>query len=607
MATYLTVYHSFTKVARLQKGETVLIHSATGGVGLAAINLAKWIGAEIIVTAGSEDKREYLRSLGLDKISDSRSLAFVDDIQAWTSGRGVDVVLNFTPGETMVKSVHCLAPFGRFIELGKVSFDRNEALHLRPFHENLSYSAVDFDRICKNDPAYINEVVIAVLKLMSEGSIAPLPCKTFPASQTVEAFQTMARAKHIGKISIKLKDEALQVQPAIKPGLFSAEASYLITGGLGGFGLQVARWMSENGAGHLVLLSRSGASSEEAKNAIKQMEAAGTSISSYAADVSDRSKMAEVFAEITASLPALKGVMHAAMVLDDKVIQDMERNSLAKVINAKAKGAWVLHELTSKLDLDFMVLYSSISSLIGNAGQANYVAANNFLDQLAHYRHNMGLPALSINWGVFEETGVVARNEQLAKHLSNIGITPFSSPDATAALGLAVHHDQPQVGIMHVDWARFADLLPTGSGNSRLANLRLLEADDGLKKDKQLLKQTFGDKANELRLEIITAELIESVAVVMRMEAEEIKPTQSLRDLGLDSLMAVEIDVEFSARTGLDIPSMEMSSGPSIDELSKALLALLELKLPVADDAICADDGGDSGQGAEQQNACEVL
>jgi len=606
IATYLTVYHSFKKVARLQKDETVLIHSATGGVGLAAINVAKWIGAEIIVTAGSEEKRDYLRALGLDKVSDSRSLSFVDDVQTWTSGRGVDVVLNFTPGETMTKSVHCLAPFGRFVELGKVSFDRNEALHLRPFHENLSYSAVDFDRICKNDPAYINEVVIAVLGLMSEGKIEPLPCKTFPAGQTVEAFQTMARAKHIGKISIKLKDETLMVQPAVKPGLFKADASYLITGGLGGFGLQVARWMSDNGAGHLALLSRSGASSDEAKQAISEMEASGTKISAYAADVSDAARMTEVFTDVKKSMPELKGVMHAAMVLDDKVIQEMDRASLAKVINAKAKGAWVLHQMTESMSLDFMVLYSSISSLVGNAGQANYVAANNFLDQLAHYRHGKGLPGLSINWGVFQETGVVARNEQLAKHLSNIGITPFSSEEATSALGLAVNHDQPQVGIMHVDWARFADLLPLGAGNSRFANLRMLEADNGTKKDNQLLKQTFADKSNEQRLDTITSELIQSVAAVMRMDAEDIKPTQSLRDLGLDSLMAVEIDVEFCARTGLDIPSMEMSSGPSIDELSKALLGLLEMKLPVSEDASVNEESGQTDDQSEVIESTEL-
>jgi len=580
LVTYQTVYHSFVEMARLKKGETVLIHSATGGVGLAAINIANYLGANIIATAGSEEKRAYLKELGVQHISDSRSLGFVDDIQQWTNGHGVDVVLNFTPGEVMTKSLHCLAPFGRFIELGKQSFDRDEALKLRPFMENLSYFSVDFDRMYKSQPLYTLKIANKILSLLSSGELTPLPCEVFPASQTIEAFRTMARAKYIGKLAISHQDKALLVQPNIKSSLFSADASYIITGGLGGFGLQVAEWMSVNGAGHLVLLSRSGASTEDAKKAITTMENRGTRVHAYSADVSDISRLAEIFVQIDQKLPALKGVMHAAMVLDDKGLQDMARSSLEKVINAKAKGAWNLHQLTAERDLDFMVLFSSISSLVGNAGQSNYVAANNFLDQLAIYRKGQNLPCLSINWGVFQETGVVARNQHLAKHLSNIGITPFSSTDATLALGLALSHPQAQLGIMDVDWHRFADLLPKGSGNSRFKLLESIGSSDNAKKDERLLKTTFCDTTSDERLSIIKEMLSQSVAVVMRMDLDDIKPAQRLRDLGLDSLMAVEIDLEFSSRTGLDIPTAELASGPAIEDLAGSLLKILNIKLP---------------------------
>jgi len=583
LITYLTVYHSLVNVARLSKGETVLIHSATGGVGLAAIHMARWLGANIITTAGTEEKRAYLKDMGIEHISDSRSLSFVDDVHQWTEGKGVDVVLNFTPGEIMVKSVHCLAPFGRFIELGKISFDKNEALHLRPFNENLSYSSVDFDRIIKTQQTYVNDMVVTLLGLLSRGELTPLPCEVFPASQTVDAFKSMARAKHIGKLAIALKDDRLKVQPKKSPSIFSQDATYIVTGGLGGFGLHVAQWMSVNGAGNLALISRRGASTEEAKAAITSIESNGTTVQAFAADVSDLHLMKNVMQTISDTMPGVKGVMHAAMVLDDKILQEMDRPSLERVINAKAKSAWVLHQLSDGLALDFMIFYSSISSLVGNAGQSNYVAANNFLDQLAHYRQSKGLAGLSINWGVFEETGVVSRNANLAKHLNHIGITPFSSEQATSALGVAITHNQAQIGIMDVDWNRFAEILPEGAGGARFEKLRTLSAEADGQKDNELLVATFGNVGDEARKELILVSLIESVATVMRMDAGDINPSQGLRDLGLDSLMAVEIDLEFSARTGLEIPAMEMSSGPSIEELGRVLSVLLNTKLPLAE------------------------
>ena len=586
LVTYLTVYHSLTRVARLAKGETLLIHSAAGGIGLAAIHLARWMGANIIVTAGTDEKRRYLKSLGIKQVSNSRTLGFVDDIQRWTSGRGIDVVLNFTPGEIMKKSIDCLAPFGRFVELGKVSFDNNEALHLRPFTENLTYSAVDFDRLCKTQPVYMNELVVKVLELMSSGEIPPLPCEVFPASQTVEAFRTMARAKHIGKLAIKIKDSQLKVQPAKLPGLFNVDGSYVITGGLGGFGLQVADWMSASGAGHLVLLSRRGASTEEAKNAIRKMKKRGTQIHAYSVDVSDTKKMTAVFDDLKSMSLTIKGVLHAAAVLDDKILQDIDRASLDKVITTKAGGAWLLHQLTVNLDLDFMIFFSSISSLVGNAGQANYVAANNFLDQLAHYRHEKGLPATSINWGVFAETGIVARNDQLAKHLSHIGITPFTSEQATAALGLAVNHSDAQIGIMNVDWNRFVSLLTPGAGVGRFEQLLLADNDKAGVQSNAQLASYFGEASGDERLELILKALVKSVASTMRIEQEQLKPSQSLRDLGLDSLMAVEIGVDFTAQTGLGIPPMEIASGPAIDALGKILLGILNDNIPVKNDSV---------------------
>jgi NADPH:quinone reductase-like Zn-dependent oxidoreductase/NAD(P)-dependent dehydrogenase (short-subunit alcohol dehydrogenase family)/acyl carrier protein len=582
LVTYFTVYHSFVEMARLQAGESVLIHSATGGVGLAAINIARHLGARIFTTAGTPEKRAYLETLGVDYVGDSRSLDFVEDVRKLTAGQGVDVVLNFTPGEIMKKSVDCLSASGRFIELGKQSSDKNEALRLRPFLENLSYMSVDFDRLTKQRPVYVLGIVKAVLDLLVSGELPSLPCQVFTLNEIDKAFRTMARSSYIGKLALRHDRAGLQVQVNQRTTLFANDATYVITGGLGGFGLQVAQWMAQNGAGHLALLSRRGASSEEAQQAIADMRAKGVQVNALAVDVSDLSALTAVWQEIEQTMPPVKGVMHAAMVLDDKKFTELDLPSLQKVVAAKATGAWNLHQLTQNQHLDFMILFSSISSLVGNAGQANYVAANNFLDQLAHYRQSLGLAATSINWGVFEETGVVARNSHLAKHLNHMGIVPFSSAEATQALAYVVHNLPTQIGIMHVDWSRFSGILADGAGKSRFNELLLSQsqAASGESDNQQLLNQ-FAEMDEEERQAFIQHTLIESVASVMRLDVSKVKPASSLRDLGLDSLMAVEIDVVFSEKTGLDIPSADISSGPRIEQLAARLLARLNSQVPL--------------------------
>jgi NADPH:quinone reductase-like Zn-dependent oxidoreductase len=235
-----TAYHGLVKIARLQKGETVLVHGATGGVGLAAIELAKWIGAKVIATAGSEEKRSHLRSLGLTHVTTSRDVSFADDVMAWTEGRGVDVVLNFSPGELMTKSMACLAPFGRFIEIGKMGSEQDAPLGLRPFNENLLFASVDFDRLMESRPETVRLLVTEVLGLLAAKDLEAVPITVFPAGHVDEAFRLMARSEHMGKVCIAIPDPelTLRVRP---PRRIGPDATYLVTGGLGGFGLETAR------------------------------------------------------------------------------------------------------------------------------------------------------------------------------------------------------------------------------------------------------------------------------------------------------------------------------------------------------------------------------
>jgi NADPH:quinone reductase-like Zn-dependent oxidoreductase len=247
MVGFITAYQGLVKIARLQKGETVLVHGATGGVGLAAIELAKWIGAEVIGTAGSSEKRNHLRSLGITRVTTSREVSFADDVMGWTEGRGVDVVLNFSPGELMTKSLACVAPFGRFIEIGKMSFEQDAPLSLRPFNENLLYASLDVDRLLASRPDYAASLVTDVLALMDEKKLGSIPVTLFPASRIDEAFRLMARSKHIGKVCVAMRDPELQLR-VHAPRRIRPDASYLVTGGLGGFGLETAKWLADDPA-----------------------------------------------------------------------------------------------------------------------------------------------------------------------------------------------------------------------------------------------------------------------------------------------------------------------------------------------------------------------
>ncbi|XXF76318.1 SDR family NAD(P)-dependent oxidoreductase [Myxococcaceae bacterium GXIMD 01537] len=581
LIVFLTVYHALVRVARLRRGERVLIHGATGGVGLAAIEVARWCGAEVIATAGSEEKRQYLRDQGLPHVSHSRDVSFVEDVRAWTGGRGVDVVLSFMPGEIMTRSFSCLAPFGRFIELGKMSFEQDELLRLRPFNENLMYAAVDFDRLLESRPEAVRELYQEVLQRFEEGSFRPLPSRAWPASQVEEAFRTMARGKHIGKVCITMKDPAVRVRRPSGRERLSADATYLVTGGLGGFGLEVAQWLVEQGARHLALVSRRGAQSEEAREALEAWKARGVQVLALAADVARHDELERVFTQVHTTLPPLKGVFHCAVALDDKPLAGLDRASLDRVLAAKARGAWNLHVLTQGMSLDCFVLFSSISSLIGNAGQGSYVAANAFLDQLAVHRRRLGLPATAIQWGALGEAGLVARNASVAQHLEHLGLRGLTTRAALQALGRVLDSAPEQVAVADVDWSQLGAALAPWTGARRLVSLMETSGQPThAARGDDLVERAFGGLDEDARRALITRTLTRVVARVMRTQEEGLNAAQPLRELGMDSIMALEIVTAIEGELGVKLSSMEVVSGPSLRELTSVLMAHVQRTRP---------------------------
>jgi NADPH:quinone reductase-like Zn-dependent oxidoreductase/acyl carrier protein/SAM-dependent methyltransferase len=576
---FLTVYYGLHHLAQLQPGERVLIHAASGGVGLAAIQLAQLLGAEIYATAGSPEKRDFLKTLGVPHVMDSRSLDFVDDVLARTGSEGVDVVLNSLGGETLVRSLSLLREGGRFVELGKRDLEFNTKVGLRPFLKQLSFFAVDLDRLVASRPDLATTLFREVMQLVEQRKLGPLPYVVYPVGRVREAFRTLVKARHIGKVVVSMQEPhvavvpALPAQPAFRP-----DGTYLITGGLGGFGLSAARWLVEHGVKHLLLLGRSGSASAAAQEAVAQLQRAGARVVVAQADVASTDYVACVLAEARQVLPPIRGVFHAAMVPDDAPLLELTPQRFQRVLAPKVAGAWNVHTQTRNDPVEHFVLFSSCAAVIGNPGQGNYVAANLFLDMLAHHRRALGLPALAVDWGVVGDVGVVAARTALARHLENIGMIPLPAREMLDALGVLLQTDTVQSTVLRADWSLIRKNFPVLKESPRLS----LFPSRGSTED-TVTELTEGESLQNLLRSTPTIErhgklqgkVCEVVARVLGTAPSKLETDVPMTKLGMDSLMAVELATRIKKELQIDIPTMTFMRGPSIDQLTTSLLDLL--------------------------------
>jgi acyl transferase domain-containing protein/SAM-dependent methyltransferase/acyl carrier protein len=575
---FLTAHYAMNYLGHLEAGERILVHAASGGVGLAAIQLAHKQGAEVLATAGSPEKREFLKSLGVQHVMDSRSLAFAGQVMTHTGGRGVDVVLNSLSGEAIFKGMTTLAEYGRFLEIGKRDIYMNSKLGMKPFRKNLSFIAIDLDRAMRERPLVLARLYKEVMDGVRDGSLHPLPHRVFSITNVVAAFRYMAQAKHIGKVVISLQEQHVNVAPAVRPPIqFRADATYLITGGLGGFGLVIARWLVENGARHLVLVGRRGIHSPECEQAVETLRKLGAEVVVAQADVSQNDQVAGVLAQIAQSMPPLRGIMHAAMVLDDCLTAKMTHEHLMRVLGPRMTAAWHLHTQTLGVPLDFFVCFSSMASVFGLPGQANYCASNTFFDNFAYYRRSIGLPALTINWGHLAEVGYVARNEKVGERLEGQGLKSFSPREAVALLGRLIQDEAVQVGIVRMDWSRWSGLAAGTQISPRFTRL-YKEAErnkDNQGIDGAAMRRMLLAAAPDQRKELLLNFLREKVARVLGSTPDKVDFAKPLTDLGLDSLMGVELRNWIEGELRVNLPIVELMQGPSVDRLADLLLEQL--------------------------------
>ncbi len=558
----------------------MLIHGAAGGVGIAAIQVAKWCGAEIYATAGSDEKRNFLRLLGVQQVFDSRSLAFADQILDLTEGRGIDVVLNSLAGEAINRNFRALKAFGRYLELGKRDFYENTRLGLRPFRNNISYFGIDADQLMAQRPDLTQRLFTEVLALFRERVLRPLPYRSFAAAEVVDAFRHMQQSRQIGKIVVTYGNGIPHTDPPAQACArrleLSAEASFLITGGLSGFGLRTAEWLADHGARHLVLIGRRGPEADETQTVLARLERRGVQVLARACDVTDRSALAGLLDEVERTLPPLRGIVHAAMVIDDGLIRDLDAERIRRVLAPKALGAQYLHDLTRHLPLDFFVLYSSATTLFGNPGQGSYVAANTALEALARARRGAGLPATCVRWGAIDDVGFLARNQKIKESLqSRMGGAALQSAVALEALQAMLLADRSDLGVLDLEWRQLSRFLSSAASPKFIELARTGGSAQSEQEGTLDLKRMLAELPEEELLIAVVEMLKVEIGEILRIAPEKIDATRSVQQMGLDSLMGVELVVAVESRFGTRLPVMALSDSPTVTKLAAWIIKQL--------------------------------
>jgi acyl transferase domain-containing protein/NADPH:quinone reductase-like Zn-dependent oxidoreductase/acyl carrier protein/short-subunit dehydrogenase len=567
----LTVAYALGHLAHLAAGERVLIHGAAGGVGLMAIQYARARGAEIFVTAGSQAKRATLQLLGVAHVMDSRSLSFADEILRVTNGEGVDVVLNCLSGTAMERGLGLLRPFGRFLELGKRDLYGNTSVGLRPLRHNVTYFAIDADQLPAAQPAFAKRLFGEVCSMLQDGALRPLPYRRFDFSEAESAFRLMQSSGHLGKII--LTPGSVPPSPS-EPDVFTArsDGSYVLTGALSGFGRSTVLWLLARGARHIAVLSRTGPADPAASTLAAECAARGAHLLVLACDVASEPQVDASLRQVRAALPPIVGVIHCAMVLQDSLLPQQDANRIDAVLRPKLAGALALDRLTRGDPIELFLLFSSIVTTLGNPGQAGYVAANSAIEALAERRHTSHLPALAVAWGPIADEGVLARDPALSASLARrIGAPAMRADQALAALPRLIASGVSVVSFANIQWSTARAQLPALVG--RLTEDLLTETATALT-DTDFRSSLAGLPPDQASARVAGL-LIQQVAEILRLAPDRIDPDVPLADLGMDSLMAVELRIALERRFGVSLPLVSLSSGLTPAAMASRLMQSL--------------------------------
>ncbi|KAJ9325440.1 hypothetical protein DTO027B5_5001 [Paecilomyces variotii] len=606
---FATALHGLCDLGNLQKNQTVLIHSASDGVGLAAIQISKMIGATIYATVIGEDKVEYLTAshgIPRDHIFNSRDSSFLDGIMRVTNGRGVDLVLTSLSAEFIQASCDCVANFGKLVNLSKPTAANQGQFPINSFHPNMSYASVDIIDYIKRRPKESKRLLEEIVELYKQGHIQPItPVKTFIATDIRQCFDYMQSGQHIGKLRLSLKSQDTFIEAVCSPKtmIFQSDASYLLVGGLGGLGAEIARWMAEHGARNLIFLSRS-ADAESNIRLFRELESQGCSVQAIKGSVCSPS---DVKRAISSARIKLKGIFNMSMVLQDASLLKLSSDEWNAATDPKIQGTWNLHDASLDQDLDFFLLFSSMGGILGIPGQANYASANTFMDAFVQFRHSSHLPASVIDIGAVQGIGHVANNPEILNRLKLLECARMSQKDLFHAITVAISHSLPP---QTLDYTRYENpaqfitglrdttgMLDSTGGKSMLLDSRLaayvgnsaaVTAPTETKTSANKLNNFVSSAATDSAIlsepsatQFVSLEIARWVFDLLMKPVDddsEIDLSRSLVDVGLDSLAAVEMRSWLKSSLGLDISVLEIMASPSLAAMGEHVIRELVRK-----------------------------
>lgn len=572
---YLTAHYCLVTLAKIRRGERVLVHSGAGGVGLAAIRIAKAHGAEVYATA-SLPKQDIARHWGADHVYDSRSLDFERQIMQDTGGAGVDVVLNSLSGAYQAASMRLLGHLGRFVEIGKRDVYEHRAVNQYDLRRNISFHVVDMSRLPRSDQKQWCELLAEVATALENKQYLPLPFRIYRAAHVGQAFRTMATGRHVGKILMLMQDTAVEPLAKLSAAIPDYEnMSLVITGGVSGLGLEIARYFASIGVGKLILSSRSEPASPVVADAISELSRYGCSqVSFVRCDVTDPADVHRLIVSARQGSPAALGVIHAAGVYEDRAIAKIDWESFRSVAAPKALGALNLHMATQGQQIDIFCLVSSISSVLGNAGQCSYAAANAFLDGLAGFRKSRGLVATAVNFGPFEDIGFLSDKPQVRSTISRTGTRFVPTNFGVKAIENAIAFGMTQVCVFDTDWRRWQAQMRFAEVPDRIKLVvsNAAAADEGTKKAQINILNEMGAAAPADRQKVVESYLCRRLAEVLNADASSIDLNLNLSSQGLDSLSTIELVISIEGDMKLNVSPEEFGQARTVKSIAKLLL-----------------------------------
>ncbi|GAP88125.1 putative polyketide synthase [Rosellinia necatrix] len=605
---YPTVIHGLINLARLEKGQTVLIHSACGGIGIAAMHICNMLGIDkIYATVGSAEKVQYLMdTFGLPRshIFSSRDDSFLAGIMRETMDCGVDVVLNSLSGELLHASWKCVAEFGSMVEIGKRDFIGQGRLDMESFEGNRAFFGIEMWPIITKQPHRIRKLSEQFMGYYRTGVLKPIqPIRVFDAADIEPAIRTMQKGQHIGKLVVRIPEDTSSIgaSPARQKLTLRADASYLLVGGLGGLGRSIAMWMVENGAKNLIFISRSGGTKPHEIALLKALEGSGCTADVVMGSVTELDSVVRAVEQARAPIA---GVIQLSMVLRDHLFADMPFEDWEAVIQPKIEGTWNLHNALARQSLDFFVLFSSFAGLIGQRGQANYASASTFLDAFVQFRHRIGLPASVLDVGAVADVGFVAERPDLIQFFKTTSHYFLQEQDVLDSVELAIKKSKPSLSKPNGSFVSDSQIalamrstIPLSSPqnrnvwrrDARLSLYHTLEAEAG--RDGAAAGETTGTGDNDEDAEIrrllaaaeadlsivtqdtFTEQLAQRIGVAffnfMMKSIEELDINAPFASLGIDSLVAIEVRNWLRLSLGIELSVLEIMRSESLLALAK--------------------------------------